>query len=139
MKPWAFHNLWTRASFSRERFTYATIAVAIKSVNVVTFAAAYVEQRGLTIVARNFHCRFGEIDLIAKEGKTLVFIEVRMRSNDAFGGAAASITAGKREKLLHTARHYLSDFTVAPACRFDAVLINGRDNTIEWIKNAFGE
>jgi putative endonuclease len=103
------------------------------------FAAAYVEQRGLTIVARNFHCRFGEIDLIAKEGKTLVFIEVRMRSNDAFGGAAASITAGKREKLLRTARHYLSDFTVAPACRFDAVLINGRDNTIEWIKNAFGE
>ena len=102
-------------------------------------AARFVEERGLTIVARNFHCRFGEIDLIGKEGKTLVFIEVRMRSSDAFGGAAASITAGKREKLLRTARHYLSDFGAAPACRFDAVLINGRDKTIEWIKNAFGE
>src|SRR3982751_317806 len=102
-------------------------------------AARFVAERGLTIVARNFHCRFGEIDLIGKEGKTLVFIEVRMRSSDAFGGAAASITAGKREKLLRTARHSLSDFGAAPACRFDAVLINGRDKTIEWIKNAFGE
>ena len=102
-------------------------------------AAAFLQRAGLILVERNYRCRFGEIDLIAREGTTLVFVEVRMRSSERFGGAAASITAGKREKLLRTARHYLSDFTAAPACRFDAVLINGRDNTIEWIKNAFGE
>jgi putative endonuclease len=102
-------------------------------------AAAYLQQRGLKLVARNYRCRFGEIDLIARDGKTLVFIEVRMRTSDGFGGAAASITAAKRHKLLRTARYYLSATARAPACRFDALLVNGADNSIEWLKNAFEE
>jgi putative endonuclease len=102
-------------------------------------AAAFLQRRGLTIVARNYRCRFGEIDLIARDGKTLVFIEVRMRTSNAFGGAAASITATKRGKLMRTARHYLSAAARAPACRFDALLVNGADNSIEWLKNAFEE
>ena len=102
-------------------------------------AAAFLQQAGLTLVARNYRCRFGEIDLIARDGKTLVFVEVRMRSSDRFGGAAASITAAKRAKLLRTARHYLAGIARAPACRFDALLINGNDNSIEWLKNAFTE
>jgi len=102
-------------------------------------AALFLQQQGLKLVARNYRCRFGEIDLIARDGKTLVFVEVRMRASDQFGGAAASITAGKRHKLLRTARHYLAGATRTPACRFDALLVNGADNSVEWLKNAFGE
>ncbi len=102
-------------------------------------AALFLQQQGLKLVARNYRCRFGEIDLIAREGKTLVFVEVRMRASDRFGGAAASITAGKRRKLLRTARHYLAGATRTPACRFDALLVNGAERSVEWLKNAFGE
>jgi putative endonuclease len=103
-------------------------------------AAAFLQRAGLTLVERNYRCRFGEIDLIAREGTTLVFVEVRMRSSERFGGAAASITAAKRMmKLLRTARFYLAGVTRAPACRFDALLINGKNNSIEWLKNAFAE
>ncbi|HUO44757.1 MAG TPA: YraN family protein [Burkholderiales bacterium] len=101
-------------------------------------AAEFLQRSGLEIVARNYRCRFGEIDLIARDGRSLVFVEVRMRASDGFGGAAASITAAKRGKLARTARHYLSALPRAPACRFDALLIAG-DGAIEWIKNAFEE
>lgn len=67
-----------------------------------------------------------------------MFVEVRMRASDGFGGAAASITAAKRGKLARAAHHYLAALPRAPACRFDAVLVAG-DNSIEWIKNAFEE
>ncbi len=102
-------------------------------------AALFLQQQGLKLVTRNYRCRFGEIDLIAREGRTLVFVEVRMRASDRFGGAAASITASKRRKLLRTARHYLAGATRTPACRFDALLVNGTDNSVQWLKNAFGE
>jgi putative endonuclease len=102
-------------------------------------AALFLQQQGLKLVARNYRCRFGEIDLVALDGTTLVFVEVRMRASDQFGGAAASITAGKRRKLLRTARHYLAGAARTPACRFDALLVNGADNSVEWLKNAFGE
>jgi len=101
-------------------------------------AAAFLQQNGLKLIARNYRCRFGEIDLIVRDGKTLVFVEVRMRASDEFGGAAGSITAAKRARLARAARHYLAALRVAPACRFDAVLIAG-DHTIEWLKNAFEE
>ena len=102
-------------------------------------AAAFLQRAGLTLVERNFRCRFGEIDVIAREGATLVFVEVRMRSSERFGGAAASITAAKRTKLLRTARFYLAGVARAPACRFDALLINGNNDSIEWVKNAIAE
>ena len=71
-------------------------------------AAAFLLNRGLKIIHRNYRCRFGEIDLVAQDGKTLVFVEVKSRRTEDFGGAAASITHGKREKLLRAARHYLA-------------------------------
>ena len=101
-------------------------------------AAIFLQQQGLIITGRNYHCRFGEIDLIARDGETLVFVEVRMRNSNAFGGAAASITPGKQAKLLRTARHYLSGCRQLPVCRFDAVLINGSHRP-EWLKNVFCE
>lgn len=99
-------------------------------------AADFLRGRGLRITARNYRCRYGEIDLIAREGATVVFVEVRSRASDAYGGAAASITATKREKLIKTARHYLSGITPLPACRFDAVLVSGEPPRVEWIRNA---
>jgi putative endonuclease len=102
-------------------------------------AAAFLEKRGLTIIARNYRCRLGEIDLVARDGATTVFVEVRRRASSAFGGAAASITAAKRLKLLKAARHYMSRLRSLPQCRFDALLIEGEPPRIEWIRNAFGE
>lgn len=103
-------------------------------------AAAFLQRQGLKLVEANYRCRFGEIDLICNDQNTLVFVEVRLRGNETFGGAAASITAGKQRKLVLTARHYLQRLRAAPACRFDVVLLRGlRDNDIEWIRNAFGE
>ena len=73
-----------------------------------SLAAAFLEGRGLRILSRNYRCRFGEIDLVAESGATLVFVEVRARRSDTFGGPAASITAAKRRRLVAAARHYLA-------------------------------
>lgn len=101
-------------------------------------AAQWLSRQGLKIIDRNWHCRFGEIDIIAKEGSTLVFIEVRARSRKEFGGAAASITPAKRDKLLTTARFYLSHLSEEPACRFDALLFDGdATQQPQWLKNIF--
>lgn len=102
-------------------------------------AAAFLVRQGLTLVARNYHCRFGEIDLIFNDGATLVFVEVRYRASRTFGGASESITYAKQRKLLRAARHYMADQSDFPACRFDAVLLNGDSPEIDWLRNAFGE
>ncbi len=100
-------------------------------------AATFLQQQGLILLENNYSCRYGEIDLIMRDGKTLVFVEVRMRSNHQFGGAAASITPAKQQKLKHTAEHYLQQRRV-PACRFDAILMSEpKIEAIEWVKNAF--
>jgi putative endonuclease len=100
-------------------------------------AAAFLERSGLAVLERNFRVRGGEIDLVCREGKTLVFVEVRLRRNGEFGGAAASITAGKRRRLILAARHYLARQPDAD-CRFDCVLMDAlNESAIEWIKNAF--
>ena len=102
-------------------------------------AAVFLEGRGLRIVERNYRCRFGEIDLVARSGAVLVFVEVRARQSEAFGGAAGSITAAKRRRLVAAARHYLAKHSVSRACRFDVVLLRGREQEIEWLSDAFGE
>ena len=99
-------------------------------------AAAYLHARGLTLLARNWRSRFGEIDLVMQDGATLVFVEVRLRSRSDFGGAAASVTPGKQKKLLAAARQYLATLKTLPPCRFDVVALTGSDAP-EWIKNAF--
>lgn len=100
-------------------------------------AAAYLQQQGLTLITGNYQCRFGELDLIMRDGKTLVFVEVRMRSNASFGGAGMSITPSKQQKLARTAEHYLQQHGSA-ACRFDVVLMTKPSTeNIEWIRNAF--
>ena len=103
-------------------------------------AARHLEAHGLTIVARNVRSRFGEIDLVAREGETLVFIEVRLRRSAGFGGAAASITATKRLRLVKAAAGYLAGLRSEPACRFDAVLLDGLDGSrIVWLKDVVAD
>jgi putative endonuclease len=98
-------------------------------------AARHLAERGLAIVARNYRTRLGEIDLIAREGGTLVFVEVRKRSNAEFGGAAASVDHRKRSRIEAAARMYLARLAHEPPCRFDVVTLDG-DHT-EWIRAAF--
>jgi len=99
-------------------------------------AAQFLQARGIRIVARNYRCRGGEIDIIAREGPTLVFVEVRLRRGNAFGGAAASITAAKRRRLSFAARHYLGRLGREPPCRFDAILLDSlASERIEWLRD----
>jgi len=98
-------------------------------------AERYLQEQGLEPVARNYRSRFGEIDLIMRDGATLVFVEVRLRRNADFGGAAASIDAHKQQRIARTAQHYLAGLAQVPPCRFDAVLMDG--GGVEWLKNAF--
>ena len=101
-------------------------------------ALDYLQQQGLKLVTANYHSRFGEIDLILRDGNVLVFTEVRLRSSADFGGAGASITSAKQAKLVKTAQHYLMQFSRPPACRFDAVLLGAiNSDEIEWIRDAF--
>ena len=103
------------------------------------FAARFLEKRGLTVVTRNYRCRGGEIDLVCREGRTLVFAEVRLRRNRDFGGAGASITARKQQRIILAAQHYLATQNAAASdCRFDCLLLDRLDErSIEWIKDAF--
>jgi putative endonuclease len=100
-------------------------------------AERHLVDRGLRIVARNYRCRGGEIDLVADDRGTLVFVEVRMRRNARFGGAAASIDARKQARIVLAARHYLLGKRERP-CRFDVVLLSGASpSSLEWIRDAF--
>ncbi|MPZ43429.1 MAG: YraN family protein [Betaproteobacteria bacterium] len=99
-------------------------------------AAEFLQGQGMRIVARNWRCRFGEIDLVARDGSTLVFVEVRARASRAFGGAAESIDYAKRRKLVAAANLYLAARKLDAACRFDAVLIEA-DGHMRWVRDAF--
>ena len=102
-------------------------------------AARFLEKKKLRIIARNYRCRGGEIDLVCRDGKVLVFVEVRLRQNTAFGGAAASVTAIKQRRIILAAQHFLMSHSLANSdCRFDCVLLNGvSENHIEWLRDAF--
>ena len=98
-------------------------------------AARFLAAHGLAIVARNYRTRFGEIDLIVRDGATLVFVEVRMRSGEAFGGAVSSITPAKCRRIESAARLYLAGMRQEPPCRFDVVTLDGDETT--WLRAAF--
>jgi len=97
-------------------------------------AVRFLADRGLTLIGRNYRIRQGEIDLVCRDGGVTVFVEVRSRSRQDFGGAAASINAVKQRRLIAAARHWLARHGERP-CRFDCVLIDGTELT--WLENAF--
>ena len=104
-------------------------------------AERYLSRRGLELVMRNYRCRRGEIDLVMRDTETLVFVEVRRRTNQAFGGGLASVDARKRSRLVAAAEHYIMMKRIGDErpCRFDVVAIDGRfpHTTINWVRNAF--
>lgn len=106
-----------------------------KGAEAERLAEEYLAARGLRLLQRNFRCRGGEIDLVMQDGAALVFVEVRSRRSADFGGAAASITAAKRARIILAARHYLAGLGAPPTCRFDAVLFQA--GRVEWLKGAF--
>ena len=111
-------------------------ARAIAGEKAEALAAEFLAARGMTIVERNFRRRCGELDLIARDGDTLVFVEARLRTRSDFGGAAASITARKRSRMTAAAGLYLARLARTPPCRFDAVLLDAIDTSrIEWLKD----
>ncbi|HET7267698.1 MAG TPA: YraN family protein [Oleiagrimonas sp.] len=104
-------------------------------------ACAHLVQAGLTLVASNYSTRFGELDLVMRDGDTLVFVEVRYRRNTRFGGAAASVTRSKRERLIRAAAGFIGNHAQYAncACRFDVVTFEGDSEHAQgrWKKAAF--
>lgn len=105
-------------------------------------ARAHLEAQGLRLLARNWACRRGELDLVMLDGDTVVFVEVRCRRHAAWGGALESIDGRKQAKLIITAQHYLQREArwANHPCRFDVVAISTDGNhppQLNWIQNAF--
>lgn len=104
-------------------------------------AEAWLAARGLVPLERNFSCRFGEIDLLMRDGEELVAIEVRYRRRGAMLRAVDSIPAGKRRRIVLTASYFLQtheEFQDRPM-RFDVIALSGSGEraAVEWIKAAF--
>ena len=107
-----------------------------------SLALEHLQRHGLALVCRNYRvargprARGGEIDLILRERDgTVVFVEVRSRADPTFGGALASVTARKQQRLVLAARHYLAGLTRLPPCRFDVVAFDGA--AVQWVRGAF--
>lgn len=104
-------------------------------------AAAYLESRGFSVLERNFRSREGEIDIVARDGDCLVFVEVRTRSGSGFGSPEESVTAAKKRKLVEVAQAYLQSRPgLPPSWRIDVVAVElgprGRLARVELIENA---
>jgi len=100
-------------------------------------ALSFLQLRGLRLLRANFLCRHGEIDLVMREGETVVFVEVRYRRNAAFGGALGSVTSAKRRKLISAAHLWLAwhPHDARRPCRFDVLAFEG--DSVEWVRAAF--
>jgi len=104
-------------------------------------AAQYLSNKGLKLISRNFHCRFGEIDLIGLDKEILTFIEVRYRKSEQYLAVVETIDEHKCRKIIISSEYYLSKHKNyrSHQCRYDVIAITGELNkpVIEWIKNAF--
>lgn len=112
-------------------------------------ALIFLQQKGFQLVAQNYHCKMGELDLVVAQDQLLVFVEVRQRKLSVFGNAAASITLSKQRKIIKTSAFFLQSFPEFEAydCRYDVIAIDswgrkslgaGHENiTIDWIDGAF--
>lgn len=131
-----------RAADPQARGTPAvTAGTRAQGAAVEAAALAYLLQSGLQGIAANANFRFGELDLVMRDGATVVFVEVRYRRDARFGGGAASIDRNKRRKLVHAAQAFLAthrQFTDAP-CRFDVIDADGDPAAprLNWIRDAF--
>lgn len=104
-------------------------------------AERWLRRNKVEIIGRNYSCRFGEIDLIARDGSEIAFVEVKYRSRTGYGSGAEHVTRTKQRRIVSTARHYIQLHQFAPAqiFRFDVISISDDRNKgkIQWIKSAF--
>lgn len=103
-------------------------------------AAKFLKKSGGLFIEANYRCKVGEIDLIYQFGEYLVFVEVRYRKSQDYGGALESVDINKQRKLRRAAEHYLAQHRLFDqAARFDIVCLTGllTSPSIQWIKNAF--
>lgn len=123
--------MWTSGSKTQQRGRFYE-----------SLAWQHLKKAGLKLVARNFRIPGGEIDLICRDGETLVFVEVRYRACIDYGTSAATVTRTKQQKLRRAAYHYLQKnglYEKIP-CRFDVVGVTHQQDmhcSFDWIKNAF--
>jgi putative endonuclease len=102
-------------------------------------ALQYLKKQGMQLIKRNFATKAGEVDLIMQDGESLVFIEVRYRKNTDFGGAAASVTPKKQQRIIKAALAYQQRHAPQSSLRFDVVAIEGDNRALNHIKSAFGQ
>jgi putative endonuclease len=106
------------------------------------FAKKYLTQQGLVFIDSNVHCRQGEIDLIMQDDQVFVFVEVKYRKNNRFGGAISAVSQSKQQKIKHCVAFLLHKANLNEyntPCRFDVIALEGDINKPEvtWLKNAF--
>ncbi len=100
-------------------------------------ACKHLQAQGLKLLEKNFSTKAGEVDLIMRDNETLVFVEVRYRKNTDFGGAAASVTAKKQQRIIKAALAYQQKHMPQSSMRFDVVAIEGDNGDLDWITSAF--
>ncbi len=127
-------------ALSREK-TNQGRAARLSGYNAEDMACDWLLKQGLTIVARNVRYSFGELDIVAWQGNTLVLFEVRLRKNTAYGSAADSITPAKQKRLLAAAQAYAAQLKPLPMMRIDVLTYDGIDSLQHaptWLKNVLG-
>ena len=114
--------------------TYARLAFGSSGEDL---ACNELERLGYLILERRYRCKLGEIDIIARDGDVTVFVEVKARDGDAFGGGAAAVTPAKQRTITRVAMDYIARYRLIDRpCRFDVVVVNGSGHA-EVIRNAF--
>lgn len=133
-------KLLSKNSYNKENKTAVSIGALGEEA-----AALALRKKGYKIIERNYRCKMGEIDIIAKDGEYTCFVEVRLRKNNSFGSPADSINDGKRQRIIKTAQLYAIEKGIFDTpMRFDVVLINAvaeenslKNVRLEIIKDAF--
>ncbi|GMM86273.1 YraN family protein [Pseudoalteromonas sp. MTN2-4] len=110
-----------------------------KGMHYEQLAEQYLQAQGLRAVARNYICKYGEIDLIMEDQNTLVFVEVKYRKSQSYGGAIAALSPSKLQKLQRSIYHYLECKKLKNLpIRIDFIAIEGvSSDNIKWIKNIY--
>jgi putative endonuclease len=105
-------------------------------------AARLLDEHGITVIARGYSCRLGELDIVALDGDTLVVVEVRARRRSAFGRAAETVDWRKQRRIVNATRHFLmrNPHWFHHAVRFDVIAVDGIESnrpSLTWVRNAF--
>ncbi|MCW4151652.1 YraN family protein [Halomonas sp. 18H] len=110
-----------------------------RGAHIERLAADWLVAQGLELVATNQHAKGGELDIIMRDGQTLVFVEVRHRASARHGHPLETITTTKQRRLIKAARFYLQRNGLSCACRFDVLAVSGRPPELDfdWVAGAF--